>query len=215
MVGRIAKLGMATLAMATFSSSSMAMFVYTYTGNPFTHFINSGSPPVTHEATDAITGFVAFTAALGQSMQAQYVTPAFYRFNDGVHTYNSESTPAPSSLMFFSTDPLGRITEWNILMSDHSEDPSPDGTNWQFESSFAPSEHLDIYDRADVYTCQSPNSAHPGCSVGQGVSTGDVFDAPGRWVNSVPEPTTLWLLGGGLLTSLLYRLMRSRNSVGK
>jgi hypothetical protein len=208
MIRRIAKLGMATLVMAAFSSSSMAMFIYTYTGNPFTTFFNTGSPPARHDATDAITGFVAFTAPLGPNLDAQYVSPASFHFTDGVHTYNS----VDSSIMFFSTDPLGHITEWNILKSDVSEDPSPDGTLWPFESSFAPSQHLDVFDRADISTCETATDR---CKAGEGASTGIVFNAPGRWVESVPEPTTLSLLAGGLLASLLYRVMRSRNIVGK
>ena len=218
MLRRIAKLGLAAAAMTAFNSSSFGMFVYTYTGNPFTEFDVQGSPPGTYAVSDAITGFIAFTAPLAGSLTNQVVTPVDYRFSDGIHTYTPVHTmSAPFPDFTVSTDAHGQITSWVVALVDST---TTVGTNWLVETvnAYVP-EFKYQDDFASVHVCAHPAIDCPPKDFGPFISSAGASNhaSPGHWAASgsppVPEPTTSALLAGGLLASLLYRLRRSSGAL--
>ncbi len=158
----------------------MANTIYTYTGNPFT----TVSGPYT--TSDFVT--VSFTVAspLGKNMTFAVIpNPISFSFSDGVQTLNNGN--ATDFSFFFATDANGNIVQWDT------------GAAISADSIFRPVLQL-------VTTGFDPNI--------QNSTGGDegfirtpaalAFNlAPGSWTSAnaspVPEPSTLVLLGTGVL----------------
>jgi|SRR5665213_281465 len=165
------RLGHLTLLAALFACTlpMMADVTYTYTGKDFT---DADAPYTT---SDFVSGSVTLATALGDNMTLRSVIPASYSFSDGVATLDNTDAIAQFS---FATDASGNITNWKIrvltgvVMIETGDDTQVGDSGSEFLS---------------------------GPTV-----VGENADDPGTWTSQVtaspvPEPSTLALLGTGVL----------------
>lgn len=167
--------------------------IYVYLGNSFTDFHGTDTCP----PECSISGYVIFNNPLppdldGTNSQYQFdVTPLSYAFTDG----SIVATSSNSSYDFFSlsTNASGGITSWAIRLFN----PPNDGGNYtgiQLLTSTA----IDISTEAPA-------------AVNFAALPGD----PGQWYEvAVPEPSTLAMLIGGLLSLAGMGLFVRRRKFG-
>lgn len=171
-----------SLCAIVLASPATADTVYTYTGNPFTFFI---PPDACTEGVGECQISLSFTLAsalpanfgLGFGGSVTLVTPLSFSITDGVHTLAQFNSTAS---FFVGTTPSGQIDLWSIFGS------TPFG-----QPNFSLSTLNATFFRADS-TDTFPEGA--------GAAN---FNNPGTWTTStvprVPEPSSLFLLGTGLL----------------
>ena len=152
----------------------MADTTYTYTGTDFT---SVDSPYTTN---DSVTGSFTIASPLADNLTEQPVNPTSYSFSDGVQTLNdSNSYFRDGSLSFqVGTDSSGNITSWNILLLaiGHGSFIQTNDLYRGFDSA------EDVH---DVF-----------------FAAANEFGDPGVWTvspSAVPEPSSLILLGTGIL----------------
>jgi hypothetical protein len=163
------------LCVACAPPASATPITYTYTGNPFTIF--NGSVP---SGVNAITGSFTLSNPLGANFGGNItnITPLSYSFSDGVTTLTQANSVFNSS--FLNTDSAGAISYWLF----------------QFFGSTTPTV---------VLTTVGIGSCPGGCTDASGIAF--TYDASnhsaGTWTATsttvVPEPSSLILLGSGLL----------------
>jgi hypothetical protein len=172
---------------------------YSYTGDDFTSWNNTGCPPACH-----ITGSLTLATPLLPGLNFADVTPLSDSFTDGITTWSD--IDAPGGIFEFSTDAMGNITFW-IGSLAKTQDPSQcdpgsaDLRFLQFEST----------------TTFALNSAVAICATDTTVN--GLYDAEntssGMWTVSttggtpIPEPGTVLLLGAGLAS--VFGLLGRKN----
>jgi PEP-CTERM motif len=159
-------------------SASADEITYTYTGNQFNNFGGDATCPLECN----ISGSFTVSAPLGSNFDGYFV-PDSFSFTDGVVTITQAN--ATSSAFGFITNPLGEITAWNLDFID-AQTSMFVGTGTSVlcpvgctvtDGSFAPS-------AADT------------------INYAEVVNDPGTWsseTTTTPEPSTLVLLGTGIL----------------
>lgn len=144
--------------------------VYTFTGTPLSIFNGLACPPHC-----AISGSVVLSAPLGPSVTGLVVTPLSFSFSDGSGGLTIDSTDAGVSSSFqFSTDATGAIDQWIIFVDLGSDEIFTDGP---------PASLGKVTIGSDT-----AGNGYP-----QGVWS---FQGP---IGQTPEPSSLLLLGAGLL----------------
>ena len=160
------------LSVAFFSmASAKANVIYTYTGNDFT----SVNAPYTTD--DKITGTLVFLWSLAPNLDdVTDEIPLSFSFSDGQQTLDSENAVIVGSINI-STNAQGNITQWYIeLCGDVPGNMSAE---------------LITENLVSVFDISTPDiDADP---------FGSNEDKAGSWTVTVPEPSTLALLGAGLL----------------
>jgi hypothetical protein len=159
------------------AQSASADTIYTYTGNPFTTF-NTPLP----SGISGVTGSFTLNNPLGANFSGS-VTPSSYSFSDGATTL-TQLNSIPTAFLIL-TDAAGNIGEWKI-------NPATSGTI-----------SIATLNCGSLLGCIGGSTID---STAYAQSTGGFafnFNSPGTWSSTgstvTPEPSSLFLLGSGLL----------------
>jgi hypothetical protein len=172
-----------------------------YTGNPFTDFFNTGTPPGDlHEPGDRILVSIDLLQPLAANLVEEDVTPISFSIMDGVNTVTDATTDVGFIFQFW-TDGVGLITNWAVDARTYDPNFPPLGRIVSLRTVNLDFRGFSVDEGVDVACGQG--SLPPGpCLTGGPLTAGTNSDAPGAWAYKaadVPEPGTLALLGLGLV----------------
>jgi len=174
-----------TCAVALLSPAALYAGVeYTYAGNPL-----GPDPPYTfnppYTASDSVKGYFTVGASLGDNLAFTNITGLVtsFWFTDGVQTL-TQNTPGVSDTIEVATDGSGEVDAWEVEVGDCVN--------------------------CIILSCNGDLTGTDACSPGNGWGVGGAADEtfypgsvgliegyPGKW--SVPEPSSVVLLGSGVL----------------
>ena len=177
---------------ACISASVSASVVYTYTGNYFDTFVGTA-----YDESMKVTGTVEYAAPLLGNGVGQF--PISYSFTDGLNTITEQS----GEQLSFSTDALGNISTWVIILNTYFPSPTNVGDqSFQILSINNPDDN--DADEGHFSTCQAIDAS--GCSRLSERNQTFNTNNPGIWTcegvgcpPAVPIPPAVWLFGSGLL----------------
>jgi hypothetical protein len=171
--------------------------VYTYTGTPYTRFLESDSGmPGAYDTTMSVTGFIALSDSLTPNTTTDFGVPGApsilsYSFFDGRVTHtNHNATVSP--LLIFTTDSSGAISDWQVHL-ERADALLPNG------ATFAELNTVGGPTCAFTISCDNAFIAIGGIG-GDAALSADL--TTGTWtVTAVPEPSAyaLFLAGLGLV----------------
>jgi hypothetical protein len=164
------------LLVASTVTASADTYTYTYTGHDF----NDVTAPYT--TSDFVSGSFTLAApiAANTSVFSSDIEPISFSFSDGVQTIDSND--GSNNSFVIGTDSMGAINEWVIVLSVS----------------------LGQTDRDLGTRKMDPLSASRDSGNNAAGGEGEIVADPGTWVetvnsSAVPEPSTLALLGSGIL----------------
>lgn len=166
------------------ATSAWANTIYSYTGNNFNETTNDIWLPVPGEYTTAmhVSGWFEVTGPMEANESNMFITPLSYSFSDDRNTYtNLDSVLSTPNSFEVSTDGDGKIFNWFVGVQRFGT-----GNLWTWNNS------VQVLD----YGAVEPNWFSPTTQR----DNATLWNNPGVWTSttSVPEPTTLTLMGLGL-----------------
>ena len=188
-------IGLALFVLAQPAAASVV--TYNYTGHNFDEFYtyNASNP---YSSADFVTGSFKLAAPLAANLSSSNVSVLSFSFSDGVETISDTSANLFQQIFQFSTNALGQITSWFILVGTQtSTEQLQIGT---LLSDWAAADH-------GTQTVCTLGSFPNGCTENTQVR-GLVF-TPGTFevASAVPEPATwaMMILGFAGVGFLAYR----------
>jgi hypothetical protein len=199
-----------SLLMSLAAPTSAAVVVYTYTGNNFNFFNNSGSgfTGVTYAAGDHISGSLTLASALAPNLTFAAVTAIDFSFTDGHHTFtpaNTNFAPPYNSAFYFSTNAVGVISDWSLRLIDPNVSASNPNLSALYSDKTPP-----VFARDEAYQTRCSSVSCNAADV-LGSSGGTITNTPGTWtvetVTAVPEPQewAMLLAGLGIVSAMARR----------
>lgn len=176
---------------------------YTYTGNAFTNCYNAYAGTC---ANDTVS--ITLAAPLGDNLNAANITASITAFSFSDRS-GLKVNPSNALFGFFyvSTDSSGNITQWSGE-AGVCTDPSCSASDFVVtDGGLVRGTPVSVF--LDFATVNYP-TGNPcitftsfdatACSL---LDTAYVFSNPGTWTVSTPEPSTMLMLGSGLIGLLL------------
>jgi hypothetical protein len=204
-VSSVSWIGLSALLLLLLPDAARADAIYTYTGNPYTACGGFGSAVYTCDGTTpalSITFDIANPLADNLNLKNIANKLLSLTITDGTGL-DITLANATSGLLEFSTDSSGDITDWSIDVSTTPSAATPasylvlsenqgGGANRDFSST-----------SVDTFKKKEGTEVAEGSGENDGAALNDinVSSDPGTWTMSspVPEPSSLFLIGTGLL----------------
>jgi hypothetical protein len=185
--------------------------IYSYTGHAFTLLFVDGTtpPPRPYNSGDRVSGFLELAAPLAGNLSFAELTFLSFSFSDGVNTIASANSTDAS--FRFTTNAYGDIVGWTARA-----DLAGDGSLRRIAT--VKDQYAGLIDFGRHESC-GPGSLPPGCEADAlwYDTGGAVVDMPGTWtlqVNSVPEPTSMILIGTAFSAVFAARRRRALHNTG-
>ncbi len=172
-----------SLVVLSLARPASADETYTYTGNPFSTFSGTDAcPPVC-----GLSGSFTVATPLGDNFAPAFLTVESFSFTDGGFTFTPTTAVGIEGIKV-GTNALGQIDVWEIDLATASTSGVYQGIYGTIQTGF-------IFDESYVYDQNT----------GEHLAMATNDDNPGTWVASssspsMPEPSSLLLLGAGLLS---------------
>jgi len=180
--------------------------IYTYTGNPYSS--NSCSPlPCTSPSN--LSGSFTVPTALAANLSSYFFTPSAFSFTDGLVPTLTEASSLYALKFQVWTDQNGNIVNWGITLATNSSALSGCAVNGELIGSYSNPLPPNGDGASGDASCYLVNQNTPSQAFGGGFNSG----SPGTWTASttnVPEPSSLLLLGIGLLGMAAMTWSRKR-----
>jgi hypothetical protein len=153
-----------------------------YTGQTFFRFDGvEGPPPDLYTTDDRVTIWLELAVPLAPNLDQEEIVPLSFVFMDGVNTIDETSENVFTGIVF-STDDSGTPTEWEVFAQSFGDEffwSISSGSN-SFLEPFFQDIAIDEFSNGVGWFQEATAS-------------------PGEWKYKVPLPSTLCLLGIGLL----------------